>query len=399
MISATACTLELDNPVAAASELAAQINKQLTLQKNSIGLILGDSDMDFAALNSELKKNFDFNIFGCTSAGMFGINEGYEEFCITLLVLSANDCDFHLECSALINKNSALNAIETAYRAGETAIGGRPKLVIALAPRISDVFLDLYPDIVGEISNGVPVFGGIPSASPGGKEFIFINDEIYTNRAVFLFITGNVRPYFCACNLFDNIAEQKRRITKAEGNILYRVGDQTFLEYAKSLGLRFDFDDPDTRSFAFVSHPLLIEENTGDGNSISFVRTIGDVNLEEGYVVTLGKVPQGALMSIGVLRKGEITRSAEIGVQEISQLLENSDNDYKYSTMLCVSCIGRSMVMAPNIDLEGKLVQSALGNKLKISGFYAWGEICPTAYTDETAINCGHDETLSLCVF
>ena len=398
MRSATVCTWSLDNPVLAAKELKDQITKQLVLQKNSVGIIFGDADMDYSVIHTELKKSFDFEIFGCTSMGMLGIGEGYEEFCITLLVLTADDCFFHLECTDPITKATASTAISAAFDKGVEAIG-KPKLVVTLAPLVQDVFLDIYPELIGELSNSVPIFGGISSASVSGNEFVLHDGNAYKDRAVFLFINGNIRPKFCTCNLFDNIVEQKRTITKAEENIIYRVGDQTFLEYADSLGLSFNCDDPDIRSFAFVSHPLLIEENSAGSDGLPFVRTIGDINPDEGYVVALGKVPEGALMSIGVLRKEEIKRSAEIGLSQMRELFNNDDSDYEYSTLFSISCLGRNMVMAPNIDLEGKLIQAAFGSELQISGFYAWGEMCPTSYDGESASNRGHHETLSLCAF
>ena len=399
MISANACTWELDNPVAAAKELAAQISKQIpVLQKNSIGLIFGDAETDFNAISAELNQHFSFEILGGSSMGMLGVGEGYDEFCVTLLVLSADDCTFHVECSSPINKDNANTVISDACNKGLAAAGEKPKLVIAIAPRIGDVFIDIYPELIGELSGSVPVFGGIPSSTADNREFVFAKGNTYRDCAAFLFICGNLRPRFCTCNLFDNLVEQKRTITKAKDNIVYRVGNQTFVEYAQSLGLRFDFEDPDIRSFAFVTHPILVEENRAGTDGIPFVRTIGSVNMEEGYAVALGKIPEGALMSIGVLRKEEIVRSAKIGLESMQKLADTTDG-YHYSTMFCISCIGRSMVMAPSIDLEGRLIQSSFGDKFCISGFYAWGEMCPTSYDDETANNRGHHETLSICAF
>ena len=59
---------------------------------------------------------------------------------------------------------------------------------------------------------------------------------------------------------------------------------------------------------------------------------------------------------------------------------------------ILISCVGRKMVLKQRIEEEVVAVQEVLGDTV-MTGFYSYGEICPTAPT----ANCQlHNQTMTL---
>jgi hypothetical protein len=53
--------------------------------------------------------------------------------------------------------------------------------------------------------------------------------------------------------------------------------------------------------------------------------------------------------------------------------------------------------MADDKDLEGDVLISHLPEGVKLAGFYAYGEICPTVIDNGKALNRVHNESIVIC--
>ena len=60
---------------------------------------------------------------------------------------------------------------------------------------------------------------------------------------------------------------------------------------------------------------------------------------------------------------------------------------------LLVSCVGRKMVLKQRIEEEVEAVQSVLGPAPVITGFYSYGEICPS---DPDSTLQLHNQTMTI---
>ncbi|MDR1083145.1 MAG: hypothetical protein LBL27_04680, partial [Coriobacteriales bacterium] len=99
MRSAVATTFELDDVEVSVRELAASIREQLTLEQNSVGILLCDADADGAGISAGLESLLGIPIAGMTSLATFS-SQGYHEAAVVLTVLTAVDVHFTLAASA-----------------------------------------------------------------------------------------------------------------------------------------------------------------------------------------------------------------------------------------------------------------------------------------------------------
>jgi hypothetical protein len=107
-------------------------------------------------------------------------------------------------------------------------------------------------------------------------------------------------------------------------------------------------------------------------------------------------VPQGSVISIGILQKGDIKISAQNGLEDLLNKMKlNEDEGYRYSAVFAVSCVARYYVMAGDNGLEAETLRDGLSRNISLSGFYSFGEICPTSIRGR-ANNAAHNESLAL---
>lgn len=365
-----------------------------TLQKNTVGILYCYSDMDVAELASSLAKSASFPILGCTSIATMEQSRGFHDLAATLIVLTADDCSFAVAVTDPITPGNVAGQIEKACDSVRQTLGEEPKLLYALPPYILEIMLDEYSIGVNRCCPGVPMLGGLPSYNATGDRNLTIMDgEAYGDRMVLLAIGGDLRPVFSIQNVTSVDVNRKRTVTKSNGNVIYRVGDQTFTDYLRDVGLSVESLTQGNTTITFVSNPVLVE-SANEG--YSFVRTLHEINLEEGSGTAIGQVPTGATISICTLQRNEIVQAAVAGVRALKEKMEAyKGGGYQYSTVLAVSCIGRHLLMLPNNDAEVNSILTEFPAGLSLSGFYSYGELGPQGAAQTN--NFAHNESLILC--
>jgi hypothetical protein len=272
--------------------------------------------------------------------------------------------------------------------------------LLFLVPPFSDIApLDEYVDVLSEVSGDIPIFGGLPSSNVAdGDILIYAKGRVHTDRAGIVLAGGNIRPLFSVQNVLSAFSEQKGIITKADKNVIYSVEGMTFVEYLKSVGLSVDDLITQGDLAVYVSTPLKVYLNKNDDNDgIPVVRTILKLNPSEGSGTLFGAISEKSTISIATMKRQDIQDSCKMAIDEILEKINASQGDYVYSTLLCVSCGGRYMVMADDKDVEGNIIVKNLPETLTLSGFYAYGEICPTILRAGKAVNRVHNESIVMC--
>jgi hypothetical protein len=176
-----------------------------------------------------------------------------------------------------------------------------------------------------------------------------------------------------------------RKITRAEGNILYELDGEPALniykrylgEYAKDLpasGLLFPFEMLDK-----------------DHDAVGLIRTILAVNEAEGSLVLAG-----ALVEDGYLRLMHASNDALVnGAENAASAALDALGGDKASLALLVSCVGRKLVMGDQIDDEIDTVAELLGDQAVLAGFYSYGEISPLRGSTDCKL---HNQTMTVTV-
>jgi hypothetical protein len=414
MRSAIATTFELDDAREAAQELADSIQARLKLEEHSAGILLCDADADGAVISSELNRLLGIPVAGMTSLATFS-PEGYHEGAVVLTVLTASDVQFTLVASAPFD-DSYEEEMAQAYRralpaaatgptssATSSATSGpthsttsdtaeRPALIFAFCPNGETFSGDKYANTLSALAHDAPVIGGICSDDYDYERArVFLNGEEYTDSIVLVCLWGNVRPTFSIRHVTSQFAERIRRVVEAHDNIVYRVGDETFVEYLESFGLRTDVPDP---LVAFTSYPMMLTQE--DEDETPLMRHIAGLNQETGAGTFIADVPVGALANICLINREDIKVSARESMESLLAKMAEQP-DYEYSAVFCISCCGRSMILGADPGAEGVILAEHLPEGLALTGAYCLGELCPTRFVDGIAKNRFHNCSITFC--
>lgn len=395
MKSAVVISHEIDDAQLAARELAGAMKDRLEFGKNSIGILLCDADTDGAVVTGELKNLLGFEVAGMTGLATLD-SKGHHEAAAILTVLTADDCLFTAAASKPLIGEDFAKEIPAAYRKtipDTKEYGEKPGLAFLFCPCNMPYTGDIYVDMLSGEIPGVPVIGGAASDDylyDQGRPFL--SGEEYMDSMVMISVWGNVKPLFAIRHVTSPFAERVRRITDAEGNLVKKAGDETFVDYLKGFG--FDTDVPDVL-LSFNANPMIMTREGEDETSI--MRHIVDLDRETGAGYFAGDVPVGALGNICLLRKEDIKTSCR---ESMNLLLSEAaeQKDYDYTLVFCVSCTGRALVLVEDADAEGAILSEMLPAGMSLTGTYCYGEFAPARYKDGIASNRYHNCSFALCM-
>ena len=177
-----------------------------------------------------------------------------------------------------------------------------------------------------------------------------------------------------------------REVTKSIGNTLYELDGQPALAlYKKFLG---DHAANLPASALLFPLSLLIKDS-----ETSLVRTILSVNENDGSMIFAGDIPQGEYVRLMKANNDRLIDGAN-GAAEMSKMsIKNSDPDLA----ILISCVGRKLVLKQRVEEELESVRDVIGNKATMTGFYSYGEICPTKPFEQ---HCElHNQTMTITLF
>jgi hypothetical protein len=398
--STTAVTYELDDVASGTDELARITKENLKFARNGFGLMFCDSDVDHAKFASELSRKLGVPIVGYSATAMFCDGEGLCDTAAILTTVTSDDVNFSIATSEPLNGNNIAEQIASTYDRAKASLDGEPKLVMAFPPYLLGIMLDIYPRELERVSGGLPIFGGLPAHDDmQGRTAVYCGDSAASDRMTLLLMSGNIKPVMTVKNSLGALANLKRTVTESKGSVVYKVGDDSFVEFLRRFGLDVEkLANPDEKTISFTTYPLLIE-NTGGENpdGIPVVRTLHGVDLEAGTGTAIGEVPQGSVISVGILQPKDIEKSSYDSIKDLAEkMAAGKAEGYEYSTVFAISCVARYYVMANKNTLEADILRKELPQGLSMSGYYSFGEICPTSVRSGKAMNAAHNESLVL---
>jgi hypothetical protein len=390
----------MDDAEAAVGELLDQLSAQGPFGKNSCGIVYCDVEMAHEAFMRAIKEKLPFEVIGCTSIANFDTQNGVQIFSAVLVVLTGDDVSFGTALTETLEPQNLSSELEAAYKRAESSLGGRGKMMFLMPPFESDVPLDEYVKLLSQFSGDTPIFGGLPSSNMAdGDILMYADGRVFEDRAAIILIGGNVRPLFSVQNFLSAVSEQKHIVTKAEMNIVRTVEDMTFVDYLRHVGLPVDELIEQGDLAVYVSTPLKVYMGVADErDKIPVARTIKTLNPGDGSGVMFGEISENSAISIVTMKRQDIIDSCRVAINDITEKMRAASGDgYKYETLLCVSCGGRYMVMGDDKDVEGEIIKENLPPGVSLSGFYAYGEICPTVVEGGRALNRIHNESIVMC--
>jgi len=171
----------------------------------------------------------------------------------------------------------------------------------------------------------------------------------------------------------------ERVVTQSQGNTLKELdGQSALLLYRNYLG-----DCAAELPGSALRFPLCITPAEG-GPQV--VRTILSIDDAAGTMVFAGDIPLGARVRFMRASYEDLIDGAARAAED-SRLAPGSD------LAICVSCVGRRIVLGQRTEEETEIVRDTLGTAATCTGFYSYGELAPSGGLGACQL---HNQTMTI---
>ncbi len=376
----TARTSEMNDVDYLCEELGAQIADNVTFGRRTMGIAVCDSTIDSEAVMKKLSERYDFDIYGATALSFIRIHAD-EDISVSFMIITGDEeLVGSMALSEPLTRENMEQVVADAYNLALERIGERPKMLITLQPYSTDLTPDYTTDILARVSGGVPQYGAVSSSDlETNVSEIFVNGVPYRDRLLINMLGGGIRPQFACGTAKFMVPDKTAVITAATGNVVQKVGEDTFLQFMAKNGLTtFPTQMLSSCIATYASSPVIIYPKGSFGEEQK-VRNIVDIDFETGAVAFSGEMPVGWELAVCVLTSDQVRQSSIACFEEmVKKIEENTSDEYRYSTLFSTSCGGRYLVMSGDTSVEGDYITNTPALKdLASCGFYAMGEICP----------------------
>lgn len=177
----------------------------------------------------------------------------------------------------------------------------------------------------------------------------------------------------------------ERRITRAQGNVLYELDGQSALAlYKRYLG-----EHAGDLPASALLFPLSLRSANGQDR---LVRTVLAIDEEAQSMTFAGAMPEGEYAR---LMKANFDRLID-GATGAAQATGNVLGGAPPELAILISCVGRRLVLRQRVEEEVESAQAVLGSQAVLAGFYSYGEIAPFAPWAGCEL---HNQTMTITAF
>jgi hypothetical protein len=171
----------------------------------------------------------------------------------------------------------------------------------------------------------------------------------------------------------------ERVVTKAEGNVLFELDGQSALGlYKNYLG-----DQAAALPGSALRFPLCV---TVPGGGQPVVRTILSIDEKAESMTFAGDIPAGARVRF-------MRASYEDLIDGAAAAATQTAGANQPELVICVSCVGRRIVLGQRTEEETEIVRETLGTAATCTGFYSYGELAPSGGLGACQL---HNQTMTI---
>ena len=123
-------TEEIDDLQEAVHDLFEQA-KDFPLKKNSLAILFAEEDTDYPELYQFLSDKWKFPVIGCTAMAMLLGKQGYCGTGISILLLTADDCEFAAGMTGELSRENYESQITETMQKLKAGLSSDIKLVIS----------------------------------------------------------------------------------------------------------------------------------------------------------------------------------------------------------------------------------------------------------------------------
>lgn len=309
--------------------------------------------------------------------------------------------DDSISTAALVFEKTKVTFSETtvddtaeSYKAGKKLVDGLDKHDLVHVMVFSDGLKVNGTSLVRGMTDSLPatvsVTGGLVGDGADFKEtLIGFNGTVASGRVVAVGFYGqNIKIGYGSLGGWDTFGPE-RLITKSKDNVLYELDGQSALDLYKTyLG-----DKAAELPGSGLLFPMELRVKNPDGTEALLVRTLLSVDENEHSMTFAGDMPEGVYAK---LMKANFDRLIDGAAEAANKSVVPLD-DGKPDLAILISCVGRKLVLKERVEEEIEAVRSTLGDQAAITGFYSYGEICPTTVTEK---QCQlHNQTMTITTF
>ena len=290
----------------------------------------------------------------------------------------------HFQHSTLHNASIDLAKDEDSTAAGARLAAKLPSaglvhvFVVSDGQRVNGS--DLVRGMTANVPPGVAVTGGLAGDSADFHSTLTLSDAgAKEGRLTALGLYGpRLSVGYGSLGGWDPFGPH-RVVTKSIGNVLYQLDGQPALPlYKRYLG-----DQAAGLPATGLLFPLAVQLPNG----VEVTRTILGINETDQSLTFAGDVPQGCMARLMKANFDRLVDGAHGAAQ--GALLGNG----KAELAILISCVGRKLVLKSRIEEELEAVQDVLGKQAAMTGFYSYGEICPSAPNADCEL---HNQTMTI---
>lgn len=169
----------------------------------------------------------------------------------------------------------------------------------------------------------------------------------------------------------------ERKVTASRGNVLESLDGQP------ALGVYRNYLGPEAGGLpaSALRFPLHVQP---EGQANGVVRTILSIDDEAGTMTFAGDIPVGARVRFMHASYEDLVAGAETAAKE---------SLHEAHLVLCVTCVGRRIVLGQHTEDELESVRAVFGPKPTITGFYSYGELAPSGSEHRCQL---HNQTMTI---
>lgn len=323
-------------------------------------------------------------IVGCTTSGEITSSGAIDDS----LQITAILWEKTIQRVAHARVSAAQNSFETGSSLAKQIKANHLKTVIVFADGLTVNGEELVQGFKNELGDAIPIFGGMAGDGATFTKTLQLSHNAISNNmvvAVGLYGTnlvtstgalGGWKPY-----------GPPRMVTRSEKNVVYELDGKPALPlYRMYIGDHYSKGLPATG----LKFPFAVME--ADSRDVSKIRTLSAFDSSQNSVSFFGNVSQGSTIRMCQTSHERLLEGAGGAAQLVMSGLENIPANQP-ALALCISCIGRKLVMGDLISDEVNTVKQLFGPATALTGFYSYGEIAPRPNTADSVL---HNQTMTI---
>lgn len=352
---------EDSDTLAAAKEILLQCKKTLNGTEPQAALLFASVSYDYPKLLDAILKEYPhIQLSGCSSFGEISTQLGVSEDSAVLMLLASDQ--IHMQ--SLLAREIPSREKEVLSKKIKDLIKNEskePQLCLLFADGVKSNVSDAIEGLQSSLGLQFPIAGG--NACDDWKfeqVFQFCGHTVSSQSAAVLLFSGPFKHSMAmGTGKVSFPFSSPHFVTKSEKNILYKIDDQTAVEfYQQYVGHHENFQECD----------LMIYAN----DDTVICRSPQRINTSDGSIVFPGNIPQGARVGLAQLSSPQQILAV---AGETAKTAYDRFPGNKIEAALIFSCAVRKEVLGTETFREIDLIKKNLPEGIPLCGFYTFGEI------------------------